>query len=1413
MPPQALADLVYRDDLTNLYNRRYLRPFLKKHVNEKQTDAAPFSLVMIDLDHFKAVNDTYGHLAGDSVLIQLSDRIRKAVRSEEVVVRYAGDEFMLLMPGTLRDDAVKIAERLRRESSSTPFNVGGSSTATVTLSIGVASFPEDAVTPVALIDAADRAMYHSKQGGRDRVTAAAWKTAATTPVVKELLSGLPCRKLVGRTIALARAESLSNMGDYGPTCLILIQGEAGAGKTRVLREMERRRRDSGHLTMWVDCRPELHSTPYAPILELLRTGFAADKTLQGEVISVLGDEDRVALSSRLPAFGLREQPGVELKLRNPRAAFFTAIVRVLKYLGRERHMCLFLDDIQNADSATLKVIAFLMRADQVREAGIPIFGTVALDTQQAQGNATFPRFQQSVRSCGTYGSIDLRPLQQEHVGSILDLCFEGHAFPSSLAAKIQQVSRGVPLIIEEVLTLLVLAGFISRTSGGAWMLARQAATQLAGTLDELVATHLSRLDDETSGAVLKASVIGSRFSVDLLRKVLGVNEGRAQQLTDKAVRFKLLEDAQTPGEPDRLAFTNRRLQELTYNSVAEDMRRELHRKVADVKEQEPRLDLDQALAEIAHHYEKAGDRRAELARRRQSDRAAKLFRNDEVNEYYEVAGKLAAPRIVAHIAESTTPLPASALALVPDIMKRLIAVQRGVQMYPPGSRYTVNAIAECLKAIGAVLKHAESVTIKDRGGALEINGVAHEMTRWGMVGTQVLRDFRKALVHSLTFTRAICDRDIETLAAGMLRFSERAKGADWKDFMSERRARGIGVIPKRYRAQSGRGGTDTGNLEGLADDVEKHLAMLKSVLRFTAAAAEAVQLYPTGSETVRRAVEGIAEGFRQCHAVLSPVNMGVTAEGFLVNDLRIDTRTFGQGVKVMHDLFERNSISSVSFHTGVQPPELESFFRYLGTGMGLDDAADWDDRLSALGVAHIRVDEYHFIAADAEGGVEEPPEPEEDEREELARLTRQALLQRVMSCPPAGLLEETIAKQLPDLLADLALAGQEKVAGTLSERVFENMAAEDPLLRLQTLDLMDELSRASHIAGRVVLPSLSQRLPDLLCDERTQTPLLKLIELAERTTIHLLATGDMRPAARTLWQLGKGLPHDEEVSEAAQKRSADAVSRVMHSGEFQASLNALWAADEEQKALALHLLESCGRQAADRLLRLVLDSTDDDDVRTFASQLKAVADPTWLEKTMSSSVSPNQSPQRARNVLLVIDQLVDNVFPTLVRAFQHRDSMVIMEAITLLNRLSHDDRRTVLSTLLKIPDPTIRLQAVVLIGDMRPEGLAYELVSLLDDPSTGDALLKELCTALGNLGDARAVSALATLLRSTRWTRLLGKDPPAAVRVGAVWALGNFRTADARAALARARVDHEARVRQAAEAVLAASSMLDYVKD
>ena len=169
---EALRKMATRDELSGLLNRREFDRILAEEEERAQRFGQPLALVILDLDHFKLINDSHGHPAGDAVLREVASRIAGTIRTVDRAVRLGGEEFALILVQTDGASALEVARRAITAISRTPISVNEALLLAVTASAGVAVIPSDAKTAVELFAVADRALYAAKEGGRDRVVAA-----------------------------------------------------------------------------------------------------------------------------------------------------------------------------------------------------------------------------------------------------------------------------------------------------------------------------------------------------------------------------------------------------------------------------------------------------------------------------------------------------------------------------------------------------------------------------------------------------------------------------------------------------------------------------------------------------------------------------------------------------------------------------------------------------------------------------------------------------------------------------------------------------------------------------------------------------------------------------------------------------------------------------------------------------------------------------------------------------------------------------------------------------------------------------------------------------------------------------------------------------------------------------------------
>lgn len=163
---RRLATLANADKVTGIFNRQYFDKIAAEEFEKARVAQRSFSILFVDLDHFKEVNDNYGHRTGDDVLRAIAWLIQKVCRNTDIVARYGGEEIVVVLPNTLSDDAIKIGEEIREiVAKQTRERLG----IAVTVSVGVAGFPQDGDSLSSILEKADRALYQAKEKGRNRV--------------------------------------------------------------------------------------------------------------------------------------------------------------------------------------------------------------------------------------------------------------------------------------------------------------------------------------------------------------------------------------------------------------------------------------------------------------------------------------------------------------------------------------------------------------------------------------------------------------------------------------------------------------------------------------------------------------------------------------------------------------------------------------------------------------------------------------------------------------------------------------------------------------------------------------------------------------------------------------------------------------------------------------------------------------------------------------------------------------------------------------------------------------------------------------------------------------------------------------------------------------------------------------------
>jgi len=164
-----LRDTSLRDGMTGLYNRRFLEEFIDTVMSQAKRGKETYSVLMLDVDWFKMVNDTYGHDIGDKVIVEIGKVLKENIRAADLAIRYGGEEFVLLLHNADEDGTLKVANAVHSAFGNLVFDVGNGETMQKTMSIGIAKFPTDGDTIWKCIKFADTALYVAKTTGRNKI--------------------------------------------------------------------------------------------------------------------------------------------------------------------------------------------------------------------------------------------------------------------------------------------------------------------------------------------------------------------------------------------------------------------------------------------------------------------------------------------------------------------------------------------------------------------------------------------------------------------------------------------------------------------------------------------------------------------------------------------------------------------------------------------------------------------------------------------------------------------------------------------------------------------------------------------------------------------------------------------------------------------------------------------------------------------------------------------------------------------------------------------------------------------------------------------------------------------------------------------------------------------------------------------
>lgn len=593
---EQLRALLYTDDLTGLYNRRFFRHCIEEQKLHSDHSGEPFALLIMDIDHFKQINDTYGHSVGDAALISVAQALKDQVQPTlGWVFRYAGDEFVALLRNCDEDSARAVCSRiLMRMSSALMDQRQDFPLKTISLSIGFAIYPGDGQGISSLFQAADLALYASKQGGRNCFHSVK-ELAYEKQSEREWPVRIHCEALIGRQSQWTLLQHHFTECKAGRGRLLFVTGEAGIGKSRLIRQFARRQRAGDYHVLYGECTEGTIIHSYAPVRDALKKGFEAKDPATVNLFRQLEPHCRRELIELVPQFDRFEKEPLRAEKSSDRYLLLESILMLLQALSRQLPTVIVLEDIHWSDNATLNLLQYLAR--NIRNERILMIATFR---EEEAVHSQLPAAIQNMSRENLFENIPLKPLASEETALMVAEIFPGYTTDFSFKQWIHEETEGIPFYIEELIKLLLEEGYLQRV-GTEIEARRPEKFLLPYSIRALIQRRISRLDDPLQRVLGFASIIGYEFDLQILVRLIEENEGHLLDLLEQLVRLQLIREVAEAGE-ERFRFRHHKIRDVIYEDMGLIKRKKFHRRVGEILESIHADELELYAEDLAHHF-------------------------------------------------------------------------------------------------------------------------------------------------------------------------------------------------------------------------------------------------------------------------------------------------------------------------------------------------------------------------------------------------------------------------------------------------------------------------------------------------------------------------------------------------------------------------------------------------------------------------------------------------------------------------------------------------------------------------------------------------------------------------------------------------------------------------------------------
>jgi diguanylate cyclase (GGDEF)-like protein len=1364
--------LVFEDELTGIYNRRFLYNYFQHRVAWNNLHH-PVSLLMMDLDHFKDINDTYGHQVGDQALVWLADVLKTVAGNQNLAIRYAGDEFMILIPQGDKDEGLRIGNQVLNVVRTQPLRIDTPKvTLRISVSIGVATAPDDAGHGRGLINEADTALYYAKKTGRNRMANAA-EIARHEVFDKTVLQQLQAERVVGRRMQLAQIADALKQFSKGRSQFIMIDGGPGMGKSAFLRTMRRNLAQGTTLVhVMIHGNPQEMRRPYYlatdMVVELLKQG--PDKV--SDFLGTLSPRETKYLGHLLPQLvdaphAVPDEPESEL-----REAIFNTLVHVIPKAVSSRPLVLLIDDLHFSDEATLLLLRQLVSRKE-----LPVFicGSRGIDEKPAVAQGPPPLEQFYARYGKELGirRIPLTPLSAGDIVDSLNRIFPGVTVPLAVAGNLARMTRGNPLFLVEILRKLVEDGKLVREDDQLKILPLEDG-YVPTSLEEVIGRKIASLDDETRQLIYRASVIGQEIPLSVLSGSSREMETKVLDFVDQAAEQGLI-NTEFHADDETIRFLGRRILEIAYQTIQEDQKRNLHGQIADYTETLYKQRLLPSAASVAYHYlHSANQEKAATYEQMQTESDARVFDGTQAIYYTGERRKEVTP--------PGTPLTGGALAQVPTFIRSFLTAVRSYTLYPKGSKTVVTALRQLKESTEEILLRNPELSLFQINHALVINGQKIDVTEFRSNADALVKLLDRSELKGITFRRGASDREVSLLIEALAHLkSDAIHRHFWQRFSKEHHLHHVELQQVRYTIMveadpppaEGQRTTEAQRVSPtvLSSQLLAHSASLdredvrhiSDILRAFLSAARSIKLYPTKSTTIARTIDQLRQSLHTFLVKKKVLSLAPVGDALIVNGTRLDTAEFESLADSFFTLLHSVMLTSVTFLEHVTARELKSFLQALaGTDAGIDHEF-WPRFAKAEGFNSIVFNEIFYESRVTGLSVPGGPEEETPDNAQPRPLPRP----HTPSEELVNALRQTTAAHVEDLLLKNEGAAVQALVGQLFKRFHELPFVTRKKIVASCGDVWNSLGLSTRQRFSALAP------PTLLVPmekERDPRVVQDLSDLLHDMAFSLIQLGNYPEASHILLRLHRRQRQLEDEGSRSAQHLATILNKGLEPSASKLIREDLTSHDTQRQNEAAQLLGSLGKASIPVLLETI-KGEEDYRTRQIAARLVAEkgAQATALVKR---ELVLDHAPGQRRRLLEVVDIITHDIKNELALVLTDGDPDVRRAAFELAERIPSDDVISLLLTHLDNGRLEVAVAAAEALANVKPPAAVPALCNILTSTRQPERLIAA-CKSLGQIGDPSCIDSLFQLV-SPRGLLSLGRKPNPSVRAAAAYALANI---------------------------------------